>query len=78
MGNLHEYQYISFIISRSCIFRMLHVSGKNCRKNQNIYITLNILFSQNRAVYEIMCKNFVKLERPEMAILHGECALHDE
>ena len=33
-------------------------------------------FSENRAVYEIMSKNVVEPERPQMTIQYGECALH--
>ena len=33
------------------------------------------IFSENRAVYEIMCKNVVEPERPQMTIKYGAYAL---
>jgi len=30
---------------------------------------------KNREVYEIMWKNIVELDRPQMTILYGTCAL---
>jgi len=32
-------------------------------------------FSENRAGYEMMWKNVVKKDRPEMALQYGACAL---
>ena len=34
-------------------------------------------FSENRGVYEIISKNMVKTNRPQMTIQYGACALHD-
>ena len=36
----------------------------------------NSLLSENRAVYEIMSKNVVEPERPQLAIQHEACELH--
>jgi BarA-like signal transduction histidine kinase len=36
----------------------------------------SITFPENCAVYEIMLKNVVEQERPQMTIQHGACALH--
>ena len=44
--------------TRSVIFRMRNVSDKSCRENPN--------FSENGAVYEIMWKNGVEPERPQV------------
>jgi hypothetical protein len=38
---------------------MRNVSKKRCRENQNTHFMLSNLFSENRAVYEIMSKNMV-------------------
>jgi hypothetical protein len=46
---------------------MRSVSCKSCRENQNTHFILNI-FHKNRAVYEIMCKNRVESDRPQMII----------
>jgi hypothetical protein len=34
-----------------------------------------VFFSENRAVYEIMWKNMVEPDRPQMTILYGALAL---
>jgi hypothetical protein len=36
----------------------------------------NNFVSENRIVYEIMSKNVVEPERPQMTIQYGACALH--
>jgi hypothetical protein len=49
------------------------------RENQNTHFIFNnlLVFSENRAVCEIMWKNVVEPDRPQMATQHGACALHD-
>jgi hypothetical protein len=39
------------------------------------HILSSIIFSKNRAVYEIMLKNMVQPDPPQMAIQHGARAL---
>jgi len=34
------------------------------------HFTFNQLFFENHAVYEIMCKNTVEPDRPQMAVWH--------
>ena len=47
---------------------MRNVSNKSCRDNQNThFMDINVL-SENRAVYEIVSKNLVEPERPQMTI----------
>jgi hypothetical protein len=50
--------------------RMRNVSDKSCKENENTHFMFsNIIFSfENRAVYEIMWKNFVERSRPQMTI----------
>jgi len=45
-------------------------SDKSCRENQNTHFVFNnfFFFFENRAVYEIMWKNIVELDRPQMTI----------
>jgi hypothetical protein len=57
-----------FITSRSVLLRMRNVSDKNCRENQNTHFVFNTFFSENRTVYEIMWKNVVERDRPQMII----------
>jgi hypothetical protein len=66
MGTLHEYQY-SFI-SRSVLFGMRNVSDKKCTENQNTFCVQIFFFFENGVVYEIMCKNVVEPDRPQMTI----------
>ena len=47
---------------------MGNVSDKSCTENQNTHFVFSNFFSENRAVYEIMCKNTVQPGRPQMTI----------
>jgi hypothetical protein len=40
------------------------------------HILFSVTFPENRAVYEIMWKNMVQGNRPQMTIEYGACALH--
>ena len=62
--------YIFFIISRSFILRMINVSDKSCRRNQNTLLYSIIFSSESRAVYEIMCKNIVETDSSQMTVWH--------
>jgi hypothetical protein len=55
---------------------MRNVSDKSCRENKNTHLMFNNFFFLNRAVYEIMWKNIVERDRPQVKIQHGTCALH--
>ena len=42
---------------------------KSCREDQNThFVSSNFFFSKNRAVYEVMWKNTVLPDRPQMTI----------
>jgi hypothetical protein len=66
-GTLHEDQYAFFIISRSFLLRMSNISDKVIAKIKTHILCL-VTFSENRAVYDIMWKNFVQPVRPRMTI----------
>ena len=57
---------------------MRNVLDKICRENQNTHYTKDTqyLFSENRAAYEIMPKNVMEHEGPEMTSQYGAYALH--
>jgi hypothetical protein len=56
-------------ISRSILLRVTNVSDESCRENQNTHFMFNnFFFFENRAVYEIMWKNNVQPDRPQMTI----------
>jgi hypothetical protein len=55
---------------------MRNILEKSCRENQNAYFMFNNLFSENRAVYEVMSKNTVGTEGPQMMSQYGANALH--
>ena len=61
------------MISRPFFLRMRNVSDKRCSENQNTRFMTNF-FSENRAVYEIIWKNTVQSDRPQMT---GARALYD-
>ena len=42
-----------------------------CRENRNTHFTLNKFFSKNRAVYDIIRKNMVEPDRPQMTNIIG-------
>ena len=53
----------------SPILRMRNFSAKSCRENQRKHFMFNnFLFFENRAVYEIMWKNIVGPDRPQVTI----------
>ena len=61
-------------ISLSVLFRMRNFSEEGCRENHNThFMFINFFF--NHAVYEIMYKNILKLDRPQMIIrcMHVAC-----
>jgi hypothetical protein len=45
---------------------MRNVSDKSCRENQNRHFMFNNIFFENRAIYEIMWKNIVQTDRPQI------------
>jgi hypothetical protein len=55
------------VISRS-VLRTSDVSDKIYRENQNAISCSIIFFSENPAVYEIMWKNMVEPDRPQVAM----------
>jgi len=59
------------IISRRILLRMRNVSDKRCRENRNT-ICVQQLFSESRAVYEIMWKDMGDPGRPQTCTLHAE------
>jgi len=54
--------------------RMRNVSDKSCRENQNTYFVFSNFFPEKGAVYEIIWKNIIEPDRPQMTI--WRCALH--
>ena len=67
-GTLYEYLCTFTIVSRCILLRIRSISDEGCRENQNTHFMFNNFFSENRVVYEIMWKNAVEPERPQMTI----------
>jgi hypothetical protein len=63
---LYEYQYTFMILSRSIILRLRNVADKYYITNQNILLCSVFYFFENRAVYEIMWKNIVEPDGPQI------------
>ena len=59
---------VTLIVPRGIVLRMENVSDRSCRENQNTRFMFNIFSPENRAVYEIMWKNVVQPDRPQMTI----------
>jgi len=56
---------------------MWNVSDKICIKNQNTHFVCNNLFPpEGHAVCEIMWKNMLQPDRPQLTTLYSSCALH--
>jgi hypothetical protein len=55
------------VISRRILIKMRNVSDKSCIEYQNTHFMLKF-FSRNLALYEIMWKNAVKPNRPQITI----------
>jgi hypothetical protein len=69
MSILHEDKYTFIVISHLVLPRMRNVSDKISRGNQNTHFMFSNFFSpENRAVYEVMWKNVVEPDKPEMTI----------
>jgi len=68
MGTLHWEQHMFMIISHSVLLRMRNVSDINCAANQSTHVISNNFHSEYSAVYEIMWKNTVEPDRPQMTI----------
>jgi hypothetical protein len=64
-GALHEDVFIFMTISYLILLRIRNISNKSFRKNQNTYFIFSGIFSENRAVYEIMSKGMIKPERTQ-------------
>ena len=61
----------------SVILRFGNVSDQSFRQIQDSHFVFsNFIFSENRAVFEIMCENIVEPGRQQMPIQNGACALH--
>ena len=76
---LHEDLHTFMIISRSFLLRIKNVSDRICRQNQSthfVFYNIPPPPPESRVVYEIMWKNIVELDRPEMTIQYGACELH--
>jgi len=66
--NIHFRSYFAHF------FYNKNISHKICREIQNTHFMFSNIFSKNRAVYEIMWKNTVELDRPQMTICHMRMA----
>ena len=55
------------VISSSILLRLRYVAEKSCRENKNRHFMFKNFF-ENRAVYEIMWKNIIEPDRPQMTI----------
>jgi hypothetical protein len=56
------------VIFRSVLVTMRNVSDKVFRENQNTYSVFSKSFFENYFLYEIMWKNVVERDKPQMTI----------
>jgi hypothetical protein len=55
---------------------MKNVLNKSCGENQNTHFIFSNFFSENRAVYEIIAKDVVEPEGPQMTSKYSLYALN--
>ena len=55
---------------------MKNVSDKSCTENQNTFYVQVFFFDESRAVCEVMSKNMVELEGPQMTSQYGAYKFH--
>ena len=68
-GYLYENVCIFMTVFLRNFYRMRHVADKRCKGNQNTYLyAISIFFFENRAVYEIMWKNVLQPDRPQVTL----------
>ena len=65
MGTLHESLYTFMIISGRILLRMRNVSDEFAEKNKTNILS-SVTFFQKSRLCEIMWKNMVQPERPQM------------
>ena len=75
MGTVQERVFIFMILSHSFLLRIMKISDQVVAKIKT-HILCSIPFSENCAIYEIMWKNIVESDGPQMTIEYGACALH--
>ena len=66
-GTLHEDHNTFLVIPRSVLVRMRNVSDKNCTESKHTFYVQHTVF-ENCTVYEIMWKNTIKPDMPQMTI----------
>jgi hypothetical protein len=68
MCTLQEVVCTFMIISHSICLGMRNVSDHSCRGSQNTQFMFKNFFAENRAIYQMMWKNTVQPDRPQMTI----------
>jgi len=68
--------FLGYGYSASVLLRVRIVSDKSCRENQDIHFMLNNFFSENRSVYNIMSKNMVDPDTPQMTTQNVLCIVN--
>ena len=71
MSTLHEDVCTFMKISRQIIIKMRNASDKSHRESQNTHYVFSNFFPESCAVYEIMRKNMVELDRSQMTTKYG-------
>jgi hypothetical protein len=67
MRSVHEDLY-TFMISRSLLLSLSTVSDKKNVEKIKTYLMFHNFFLKNHAFYEIMWKNIVEPDRPQMTV----------
>ena len=63
-------------ISCWILLRMRNVSNKSCREHKSTHFMFNNFFSEIYAIYEIVSKNVLEPERPQMSVWWRSMCAH--
>ena len=75
-GTLHEDLSTFMIMPRSILLRIRNISDKRCRENRSTHFMFKNFFFEIPAICDIMWKNMVQPETPQMTMYYGAEKIH--
>ena len=64
------------VVVCSFLPRMKNISEKSCREWKHVLYSITFFFPEKRVVCEIMWKNIVERDRPQMTMVQAHCILY--
>ena len=78
MRTLREDQSTFVLACRCILLRTRNASDKRCTESRNKYFLFNKFCSENRSFNEVMWKNIIELDRPEMMMYYRTRQARDD